>query len=683
MPTIVFSVYNNFDVSSLSLSRIVNFTPLEYEIIIIDDCSTEGSFADHIMPDWQDRISFYRNDVNIGLTRSLNKAILSREQRDGVFFVNSDVLVGPSWAENLYLEAKESDLVGTITACTNNGTIVTIKGITIESPENELEKINYLLNSLPPLPPLQIPVPVGHCFFATEIAISLTDGFDEFFSPGYGEEVDFGLRLNLLGLHHLVSSRVFVYHFGSKSFGESNLYKIKNDAELEVRYPNHSWEVSKHLHRFRNFETLESRVRASLNQMTLLIDIRALLGGRTGTYEVIKGILESSSESKFSKISLLVNNTFESSEVQEDFECIPNSQIDTHVLNKGRFDVVFSPSQIGSVAELISLFSLATKVVVMQLDYIAADNSNYFLSSEKFSDYRDTASLTLSLADAIFFNTKHVEKESHRFGTRRNALNDINGIGNGIEKFGIFLSDQKPPMKSKDQILIIGTSFFHKNRTYALKIFSKLLEKLPQYNLVLVGPNPDFGSSVVSENIMISNSDSLKTRTKFINWVSDEGLAELINISKLVLLTSVSEGFGLVPGEAALAGTPSIFPKRHSFSEVYSEVPFFLTLDDLSSDVEKVLELLESDYNLKIQGEYLLNVAQTNKWSTVSNHIFSNLYEVAISPSYASAIEVLKIRDGLAPIRGRLLDNKYLTTIFPPGSFRRRLGRRILRMLHS
>ncbi len=684
MPTVIFCVYNNFKLAHQSLSRVLIHTPSEFEILVIDDCSAEGFFNDHVDPTWINRITLIRNEENIGLTRSLNIGLKMRRHHNGTFFVNSDVLVGPSWAENLLLEANSSDLVGTVTAATNNGTITTVRGLDLKDIDDELSIINEFLDSLPPIPPIQIPVPVGHCFFATEIAINLSGGFDEFFSPGYGEEVDFGLRLNLVGLHHLVSTKVFVYHYGSASFGSLNPKKIENDKEIELRYPNHAYEISKHLDRFREFETIESRVRASLGQLTLLIDVRTLIGGRTGTFEVINGILSKSSQSKFSRICLLVNDAVKTSDIYTNYECMSESEIQSYLAKSPRFDVVFSPSQVGSVAGLIQLFSFATKVVVMQLDYIAADNSAYFITSDKFSDYRDAASITLSLADAIFFNSRQVQRESHRFGTRYGAINDIESIGNGIEKFRESEGEGSLAVQRLNQILVIGTSFSHKNRPYALEIFAHLHQRFPDYHLVLIGPEPDFGSSLLHEKRQMDTSEFLKSRVKVINWLPDDDLARLIRSSKLILLTSVSEGFGLVPGEAALAGTPSIFPNRHSFLEVYPDTPFFICLENLSDDVQRITELLESEENLEKQHNYLLNVAHSYQWGSVTDRIFRSLYDVAISPSYGSYIEVIKIRDSLKPVsHRRLRDHWLMRKIFPIGSYRRQLAARIFRVIHS
>ena len=84
----------------------------------------------------------------------------------------------------------------------------------------------------------RIPTGVGHCLYIRRSALELVGGFDEAFSPGYGEEVDFCQRCLARGLRHVVADDLYVFHRGAGSFGATrSARQLANEAELNRRYP--------------------------------------------------------------------------------------------------------------------------------------------------------------------------------------------------------------------------------------------------------------------------------------------------------------------------------------------------------------------------------------------------------------------------------------------------------------
>ena len=95
----------------------------------------------------------------------------------------------------------------------------------------------------------RLPTAVGHCFLVKRAALDLVGPFDEAFSPGYGEEVDFSQRCVRSGLVHVLADDVFVLHKGSASFSSSQGSAIKqaHDRAIGVRYPYYDrwvWDVA-------------------------------------------------------------------------------------------------------------------------------------------------------------------------------------------------------------------------------------------------------------------------------------------------------------------------------------------------------------------------------------------------------------------------------------------------------
>ena len=61
---------------SKSIQSILNQSYENFEFLILDDCSTDGTFgvlSEYVKKD--ERIKIFKNDKNIGLTKSLNYLI--------------------------------------------------------------------------------------------------------------------------------------------------------------------------------------------------------------------------------------------------------------------------------------------------------------------------------------------------------------------------------------------------------------------------------------------------------------------------------------------------------------------------------------------------------------------------------------------------------------------------------
>lgn len=80
MISVVMSVYNAEKYLKEAIDSILNQTYQDFEFIIINDCSTDSSYA--ILKDYEKRYKCVRlinNEVNLGLTKNLNKALALAE----------------------------------------------------------------------------------------------------------------------------------------------------------------------------------------------------------------------------------------------------------------------------------------------------------------------------------------------------------------------------------------------------------------------------------------------------------------------------------------------------------------------------------------------------------------------------------------------------------------------------
>ena len=159
-----------------------------------------------------------------------------------VVIVNSDTVVPAGWLERLRAAAYSDGLVATASTLSNHGTILSVPDRDRPSPLpppglSITETDDRIARASPRLYP-RIPTGVGHCLYIRRSALELVGEFDEAFSPGYGEEVDFSQRCLARGLWHVVADDLYVYHRGAGTFGTlQSERQLANEAELNRRYP--------------------------------------------------------------------------------------------------------------------------------------------------------------------------------------------------------------------------------------------------------------------------------------------------------------------------------------------------------------------------------------------------------------------------------------------------------------
>lgn len=234
--SIIIPVYNQYNVTLECLNSIKNnTTENNYEIIIVDDCSSDEtkSIAENIK-----NIRIIRNEKNLGFLKNCNKAV--KEARgEYIYLLNNDTYVFPD-AINSLTDVLDHDLsvgaVGSKLIRSNGklqeaGSLVKSDGWTIALGNNDnplLDKYNQQKE-------------VDYCSGASlMIRKRLWDelkGFDEIYSPGYYEETDFCMRLKTKGYKVMYCPKSEIMHYVSLSFSDkANNLMIRNHKIFKNRW---------------------------------------------------------------------------------------------------------------------------------------------------------------------------------------------------------------------------------------------------------------------------------------------------------------------------------------------------------------------------------------------------------------------------------------------------------------
>lgn len=237
-------------------------------VIFVDDGSPAAtlSYQAKLCEDKSKYICLETQEPQRGYTFAVNKGIryaVSQSHTKAVVILNSDTYVTETWLETLYNALYDtSDLklmaVGPIS---NAATWQSVPSVSNKDTNNEINlSSGWSTNPLPlgldidnfasivrrtardlDMKPMQLDILNGFCFMLKPEVFLAVGYFDEEnFPRGYGEEVDFFVRINKAGYGAKVVPTAYVYHIKTASFSENEKAKLKKGANshLKNKYSN-------------------------------------------------------------------------------------------------------------------------------------------------------------------------------------------------------------------------------------------------------------------------------------------------------------------------------------------------------------------------------------------------------------------------------------------------------------
>jgi len=592
-PAVVVPVFNAYEDAVECVNSLLATCAPDVPLLVIDDASTDERVS-ALAAD--PRLIFVRKPANTGFVSSANLAFAGCAPRD-VVVVNSDVVLPPEWLERLRAAAYSHSTVATATPLTNHGSVVSVPYR--NQPTGELaggrsvaEVDARIRRSALRLYPL-LPTAVGHCIYFKRAALDTVGDLDDAFAPGYGEEVDFCQRATLAGFCHVLADDLFVYHKGCRSFDGSEddrSSRLKNAHErmLRQRYPWYApWVVRTATDTQGPFGLAIERAQAALVGYRVAIDATCIAGLVTGTQLVTLELIRAlaSAPERPARLAMIVRDEVDRAAL---FgvdglvdEVVPLSQLED--IAEPVFDLVHRPFQIRALRDLAFLQRIGRRCVVSQLDFISYSNPGYEPSPEEWERYRYLTRLVCRLADGIVFISADVAAYARQLGIDPEAARSAvipPGVDHVLARRQPGASAAGSELPGPPFILVLGTSFWHKNRVYALRMFRALIDQHGWAGkLVIAGPQVACGGSEADEAALMEGSPELRSRVCFLSAVDEAQKQALYENASLLLYPSICEGFGLTPFEAAQLGAPSLSTRAGSLNEVLGdEVTYLETL---------------------------------------------------------------------------------------------------------
>ena len=148
-----------------------------------------------------------------------------------------------------------------------------------------------------------------------------------------------------------------------------------------------------------------------------------------------------------------------------------------------------------------------------------------------------------------------------------------------------FLSKYSLP---KQFILYVGAVEERKNIEGIITVSDMLFSKGVEIKVVLIG-SKGFGFKKIHKEIL-----KRKERIIYLNYVTEDDLPFIYNLSTLFLFPSHYEGFGLPPLEALKSGIPVVSSNNSSLNEVVGKGGLTCNSTDYHCFVDNIISLLSN-----------------------------------------------------------------------------------------
>lgn len=212
LTSIIIPTYNGLHLLAPCVESIRNHTSVPYEIIVVDNGSTDGT-AEYCE---REQLIFISLPYNAGFPAACNKG-LSISIGDQLLLLNNDCLVGDGWLSNLLAGLYSSEQVGIVGPVTNYASGKQQVEFAYSSPE-QFYAFAADYNRPDPSKWQETRRIVGLCMLFKRSVLRTLGYLDERFSPGHFEDDDYCYRARAHGYRLLICGDAFIHHEGSASF---------------------------------------------------------------------------------------------------------------------------------------------------------------------------------------------------------------------------------------------------------------------------------------------------------------------------------------------------------------------------------------------------------------------------------------------------------------------------------
>lgn len=221
--SIIILTWNQLSYTQACLKSIASHTSEPYELIIVDNGSTDGTVAwlqEQAAAD--NRMHIIENSGNRGFATGCNQGIAAA-RGDFILLLNNDTVVTPGWLAGLQEVIGRYPDTGIVGPMTNSASGIQVVANAGYRSLEELPAWSAAFREIYRYRAIQQRRIVGFCMLFRRELVDIIGLLDESFGSGNFEDDDYCLRAELAGHHNIIAGDVFIHHAGGASFSGNNV----------------------------------------------------------------------------------------------------------------------------------------------------------------------------------------------------------------------------------------------------------------------------------------------------------------------------------------------------------------------------------------------------------------------------------------------------------------------------
>jgi FkbM family methyltransferase len=242
LASIIILTFNQLEYTKQCIASIEQFTQGPYEIIFVDNGSTDGTVE--YLKEYakiHGNVKLILNEENKGFAAANNQGI-EQASGDYIVFLNNDVVVTENWLDLLVAHAERHPEIGMVGPMSNS----------VSGPQ-KVHEANYASNDMAAMhefaqswrsansgdtkETLRL---VGFCLLVRKEMLDIIGGFDENYATGNFEDDDLCLRSHIAGFRNIIAHDVFIHHYGSMTF-KGNAIDYNSTMQKNLKYFAAKW----------------------------------------------------------------------------------------------------------------------------------------------------------------------------------------------------------------------------------------------------------------------------------------------------------------------------------------------------------------------------------------------------------------------------------------------------------
>jgi len=175
----------------------------------------------------------------------------------------------------------------------------------------------------------------------------------------------------------------------------------------------------------------------------------------------------------------------------------------------------------------------------------------------------------------------------------------------------------------KKQLIAIGNFKWEKGYEYLLYAMSLVFTKYPTYSLIILGDGRE-KDVIVNQIKKLGLSDNVT----LMGILSREAVAELLNESKLFVMSSLFEGLPKALLEAMACGTPAVITTGCNADDIIQERGLLVEKRDSQALSDAVIKLIEDNAFWQKCSANAESIIESHSWEGVAQKVYRDYQEI-------------------------------------------------------